>query len=299
METSEAAPPGAADAFEAPEAAGAPEAPEAPERMDARGYGAAPLAAAYNRLLGPALPAQVMPVCERLLFPALPAGAAVLELGCGTGHVARALLARGFAVTGLDLAPEMLAHATENAPGASFVAADLRRFELPATYDAGLMIGSVGHLASAGDLAAAFANIHRALRPGACLLFDAYLPGEFGDDRHFTHLADDLAVIFRETYLGAERRSRAVATIFHLSPGPADATDADDGDDGTDAADADWQRWDGTWHETYHPAADLTAALLGAGFEAPRFYDAARDLGQTEHPERTYVVARRPDAARS
>jgi SAM-dependent methyltransferase len=252
--------------------------------MDARGYGAAPLAAAYNRLLGPALPAQVMPVCERLLFPGLPAGAAVLELGCGTGHVAAALLARGFAVTGLDLAPEMLAHAAENAPGARFVAADLRRFELPAVYDAGLMIGSVGHLAGAGDLATAFANIYRALRPGACLLFDAYLPGEFGDDRHFTHLADDLAVIFRESYLGAERRSRAVATIFHRLQHPEDA---------------DWQRWDGTWHETYHPAADLAAALLAAGFEAPRFHDAARDLGQTEHAERTYVVARRPGAARS
>jgi SAM-dependent methyltransferase len=40
-----------------------------------------------------------------------PAGGSVLELGCGTGRIAVALAERGFAVTGVDIAPAMLAQA--------------------------------------------------------------------------------------------------------------------------------------------------------------------------------------------
>ncbi len=40
-----------------------------------------------------------------------PAGGSVLELGCGTGRIAFALAGRGFSVTGVEIAPSMLAQA--------------------------------------------------------------------------------------------------------------------------------------------------------------------------------------------
>lgn len=43
-------------------------------------------------------------VVERLV----PAGAHILELGCGAGRVTHALLDRGFTVTAVDESPEML-----------------------------------------------------------------------------------------------------------------------------------------------------------------------------------------------
>ncbi len=246
--------------------------PAAAPAVPVRGYGAAALAEAYDRLIGPRLAAQVMPVCERLLFPGLPAGAAILELGCGTGHLAQFLLARGYRVTGLDLAVEMLAHAAGNAPRGRFVAADLRRFVLPAVHDAGLMIGTLGYLASAGELATVFANAHRALRPGASLLLEVFLPGDYGAERLFAHVDEDLAVALRESYAASGRSSSTAVTIFRRR--------------------GDWQRWDGGWQETYHSAADIRAALVAAGFAAPRFHD-GRDLGRPDLAERTFVVATR------
>jgi SAM-dependent methyltransferase len=42
-----------------------------------------------------------------------PAGASVLDLGCGTGRIARGLVERGLAVVGVDQSADMLAHADE------------------------------------------------------------------------------------------------------------------------------------------------------------------------------------------
>ena len=46
-------------------------------------------------------------------FAALPAGATVLDAGCGPGLVAEAFLAAGHAVRGVDLSPEMIRRARE------------------------------------------------------------------------------------------------------------------------------------------------------------------------------------------
>ncbi len=56
----------------------------------------------------------------------LAAGDRVLEIGCGTGKLTAALLARGLAVHAIDPAPNMVALAREHAPGAEF---EVARFE--------------------------------------------------------------------------------------------------------------------------------------------------------------------------
>jgi SAM-dependent methyltransferase len=60
------------------------------------------------------------------LAASLPAGARVLDLGCGTGlPTARQLTASGLRVTGVDLSPGMLARARTNVPEADFVQGDI------------------------------------------------------------------------------------------------------------------------------------------------------------------------------
>ena len=70
---------------------------------------------------------QVRQAWQRLLLAELPAApAAVADLGCGTGTLSVLLAAEGYAVTGLDFAPQMIRAARAKARAASVSA----RFEL-------------------------------------------------------------------------------------------------------------------------------------------------------------------------
>src|SRR5690349_20498164 len=67
------------------------------------------------------------------LLKKLPAGAMVLDLGCGAGEpVARELVAHGFRVTGVDASLGQIEPARRNVPEASFVHADMSCVQLPA-----------------------------------------------------------------------------------------------------------------------------------------------------------------------
>jgi ubiquinone/menaquinone biosynthesis C-methylase UbiE len=114
---------------------------------------------------------------------AAPAGARVLEVGCGPGHLSIRLARHGFAVTGLDLDQAMIARARANAdrPGNS----DQRR--------PSLLVGDVAALAFPGgsfdlvvstllmhhwaDPTGGLAEIARVLRPGARALIWDFRPG--------------------------------------------------------------------------------------------------------------------------
>ena len=61
-----------------------------------------------------------------LLLDRLPAGARVLDVGCGTGlPTARQLVAAGCEVTGIDISPVMLDLARRNVPQARFIHRDV------------------------------------------------------------------------------------------------------------------------------------------------------------------------------
>src|SRR5690606_14567467 len=85
----------------------------------------------------------------------LPAGAAILDVGCGTGRHSIELARRGYAMTGLDLSSEMLARAVAAAKAAAvsvaWIHADAARFALPEKYDAAICLceGSIGLLGQA------------------------------------------------------------------------------------------------------------------------------------------------------
>jgi trans-aconitate methyltransferase len=62
----------------------------------------------------------------------VPAGTAVVEIGCGTGRLAPLLITRASSYVGLDFAPRLIAEARRYTPGASFLVADIRSDPLPA-----------------------------------------------------------------------------------------------------------------------------------------------------------------------
>jgi SAM-dependent methyltransferase len=100
-------------------------------------------------------------------------GGSLLDLACGTGKSFVPFLRRGFAVTGCDVSPGMLAEARRKAPGAALVQADVRelgsigRFDLVTCFD-----DSLNYLLGEGDLGAALHSAAANLEPHGLFLFD-------------------------------------------------------------------------------------------------------------------------------
>ena len=105
----------------------------------------------------------------------------VLEIGCGTGHLAKRFIANGYNYMGLDLNQEMLDIAAaeivtrgKNTEGGYFQQADMRSFQLPNLYDAAFITGrTISYLLTNPDILACFQSIKRHLKPNGLLIFDA------------------------------------------------------------------------------------------------------------------------------
>ena len=83
------------------------------------------------------------------------AGGAVLELGCGTGRVARALADEGVEVVGVDLSRSMLAIARDRLAGSdvTFHEADFRTLDLGRRFPLVLVpLGGLQHMATVDDV---------------------------------------------------------------------------------------------------------------------------------------------------
>lgn len=94
---------------------------------------------------------------------------AILDLGCGPGHVAAFLAGRGATVEGVDLSPEMIAEARARFPAIAFTVGDM--FALP--HADGAVTGIVAFYAivhvPTEELAGAVAEMRRVLAPGGAL----------------------------------------------------------------------------------------------------------------------------------
>jgi SAM-dependent methyltransferase len=108
------------------------------------------------------------------IHAAVPAAAAVLELGCGVGRVTRPLADLGHPVTAVDYSPEMLRHvvATERIER---VCAELFTLDLSPRRWSVVVLAS--HFINDDQGASFLATAARHLAPGGCVLVERYRPG--------------------------------------------------------------------------------------------------------------------------
>jgi SAM-dependent methyltransferase len=100
------------------------------------------------------------------------------DLGCGPGHIARYLQARGVEVCGVDLSPAMVERARRLTPGVEFCQGDMMALEVSDGAWAGIVaFYSIIHIPR-GDMAQALRELWRVLRPGGILLLAFHI----GDD---------------------------------------------------------------------------------------------------------------------
>jgi SAM-dependent methyltransferase len=209
----------------------------------------------YNRYWGASWVARVMPILEKLLLTDTPPPAAVLDLCCGTGHLAEALSQRGYSVTGVDGSEAMLAYARENAPNSSFHLADARSFELNQTFDLALSTyDSLNHVLELDGLRSVFRRVHQVLKPGGRFLFDlnteAGYMANWKPERAWPMVADDHLLAVKPSYKAETRIATFEATMFRLTEDR-------------------WVRSDLTLEQRSYPTSEILEALEKVGFSEP------------------------------
>jgi SAM-dependent methyltransferase len=115
----------------------------------------------------------VAPEVRRILKRAGIVRGRIVEIGCGSGRLARRLSAAGYDVRGFDISPAMVRLARTVAPRARFGVGSLTRIRIPRC-DAVIALGEVVTYAPGGlaALSRFFTRVHDALPPGGLLIFD-------------------------------------------------------------------------------------------------------------------------------
>lgn len=101
---------------------------------------------------------------------AVPAGASLLELGCGAGRVTGPLIERGFAVTAVDESAEMLDAVRERVPGAETVRSPIESLELDRRFDVVMLASYLVHTAEHRTRQAFLETCRRHVRDDGCVL---------------------------------------------------------------------------------------------------------------------------------
>jgi len=127
----------------------------------------------------------------------------LLNLGCGGGSN-DFTLKRFFAITGVDLSPNMLELARKLNPNVSYLEGDMRSIRLGHTFDAVACFDAIAYMLTPTDLLAAFRTAAAHLEPGGLLItFVEETPETFEQNRTVlsTHVAGSIeAAVVENTY---------------------------------------------------------------------------------------------------
>lgn len=151
-------------------------------------------------------------VGERLMaLAAVPAGATVLDAGCGTGHFSRRWRAAGHPVVALDLAPGMVQKAEALASADRYLTGDIEALPLP---DAAVDVVFSSLVVQWCDaLPRVLAELTRVTRPGGVILFSTLADGSLAELAETWQQIDGVGHVNR--FLTPEQIAAACAPYRH------------------------------------------------------------------------------------
>ncbi|KST63076.1 class I SAM-dependent methyltransferase [Mastigocoleus testarum] len=144
----------------------------------------------------------------------------VVDLGCGSGLLAKELIQADYQVLGIDISESMINIARQRVPDANFVVASLFDVEIPPC-NAVTSIGEcLNYLFDPNNnhqkLAEFFSCIYNALLPGGILIFDILEPGQLSQgnpSRNFTEGGDWIVLVEKEEDLKHKILTRRITTF--------------------------------------------------------------------------------------
>lgn len=162
------------------------------------------LADSYDRLTEDVPYEEMLTFYESLLAGVEAKPKTVVDLGCGSGTMARLLAERGYKVTGVDMSEEMLTVAWDKCGDLQempmFVCQSMAELELPEEADWILSsLDSINYLTDPQDCRETFRRAHRNLRPGGVFIFDVNTPEKLRamDGQVFLDEDDDVYCVWR------------------------------------------------------------------------------------------------------
>jgi SAM-dependent methyltransferase len=221
------------------------------------------------------------PALERLFFSQVAPGSRVLDLCCGSGHVTRELVERGYRVNGVDNSAELIALARREVPEAEFEVQDACSLRFTPIFDACLStFDSLNHVLSLEGLRQVFEGVYNALRPGGLFLFDMNLEQAYSADLWdwSVDVKDDSIGLVRGKFDWDSKRASTELIWFLKSP----ASDC-------------WTQRRSVVEQQCYSQTEILQAVIAKGFRNIEAID-ARDAGVYSKLAfgRTYFTARRP-----
>ena len=169
-----------------------------------------PIAEMYHTLWADWYLPAAMPALDRLFFARVPAGSEVLDVCCGSGHVTKELIRRGYRVTGVDASEGLIAIAKREMPNGDWRVGDARHLHLNARYAAALStFDSLNHVLTPEELQQIFQGVRGALQPGGLFAFDMNLDEAYRTDmRRWTVDVNDTTVsLVRGSYEPSSKKA--------------------------------------------------------------------------------------------
>lgn len=159
---------------------------------------------------------------DKLLQRYAPGTRSILELGSGSGAHAAHLCAAGYAVTGIERSPGMIAAAEQKQiPGFTAIQGDITGFDLDATFDAAVALFHVISYVTDNDaLVACFRHTAQHLRPGGLFVFDVWFtPAVYTQmpEERVKHLEDDAIQVERRTLPTMDHGRNVVDVRFDVT----------------------------------------------------------------------------------
>ena len=227
------------------------------------------------------LPA-AMPALERLFFSQVSPGAHVLDLCCGSGHVTRELIARGYIVTGIDNSSELIALARQEFPKADFRVQDARALALDQKYQAVLStFDSLNHILTFDQLRGVFNGVRGVLDTGGLFVFDMNLEEAYSADLRewAVNLQEKSVGLVRGTFDPVLKKASTELIWFTRGDDPAC-----------------WRQHRSVVEQQCYKQSDILAALADSGFHSVEAVRAA-EAGVTSELGfgRTYFASRLPN----
>lgn len=171
-------------------------------------------------------------------------GASILELGCGTGRITRALVALGHEVVAVDESPEMLAHVRD----AETVCARIEGLSLGRRFEAVLLASHLVNVPDEPIRNALLAACREHVADGGCVIVQQHAAAWFTEAAESERESDGM--VFRLRDVSRPAPNLVSATVEYV---------------------VGEQRWTQTFTSMRLDETELAAALAAAGLRLDRY----------------------------